>query len=289
MLWAGPAIDRPGETRMKNYKGKTALVTGASSGIGKAFAEDLASRGARVILTARSGPALQAVAADIRGRFSTLVDVVPMDLAQAGAADRLMAAVAAMGLKVDLLVNNAGFGKWGDFLSIEAPANAEMIQLNVTALVELSRLCLPDMLARKDGGIINVASTAAFVPLPYAAVYSAAKTFVLFFSEALWGETRKTGVHVMALCPGGTASNFAAVAADLPGAGAGRPGLDSSESVARAGLDGFLRRRSYLITGKGNQKIAWLPRFMSRQKVVVTMGDRWKTVVDQVAAAKRGG
>jgi len=273
---------------MKSYKGKTALVTGASSGIGKAFAQDLASRGARVILTARSDAALQAVAADIRARCSVLVDVIPMDLAQPGAAGRLMAAVDAMGLKVDLLVNNAGFGKWGDFLSIEAPANAEMIQLNVTALVELSRLCLPEMLARNDGGILNVASTAAFVPLPYAAVYSAAKTFVLYFSEALWGETRNTGVHVMALCPGGTASNFAAVAADLPGAGAGRPGLDSSESVAKAGLDGFLRRRTYLITGKGNQRVAWLPRFMSRQKVVTTMGDRWKTVVDQVAAARRG-
>jgi short-subunit dehydrogenase len=289
MLPAGPAIDRPGETRMKSYKGKTALVTGASSGIGKAFAHDLASRGARVIITARSEPALQAVAAELRGRYSTLVDVIPMDLSKAGAAARLMAAVDALDLKVDLLVNNAGFGKWGDFLSIEAPANAEMIQLNVTALVELCRLCLPGMLTRDDGGIINVASTAAFVPLPYAAVYSAAKTFVLYFSEALWGKTRKSGVHVMALCPGGTASNFAAVAADLPGAGAGRPGLDSSESVAKAGLDGFLKRKTYLITGKGNQRLAWLPRLMSRQKVVTTMGDRWKTVVDQVAVARRGG
>lgn len=271
---------------MKTYKGATALVTGASSGIGKAFAEDLAARGARLILTARSESGLQAVAADLRKRFSTEVAVIPLDLAQSGAAANLMEAVHGQGLAVDLLVNNAGFGRWGAFLDIEPPSNAEMIQLNVTALVELSRLCLPGMISRKKGGVINVASTAAFVPLPYAAVYSAAKTFVLYFSEALWGETRDSGVHVMALCPGGTASNFAAVASDLPGAGTGRPGLDSAESVASAGLKAFLRRKTVVITGKGNQRLRWLPRLMTRKQLVVAMGDRWKTVVDQVAAAK---
>ena len=272
---------------MKNYKGATALVTGASSGIGKAFAEDLAARGAKLIITARSDAALQAVATDLRTRFRSEVVVVPLDLGQPGAAARLMEAVNAQGLIVDLLVNNAGFGKWGGFLEIDGPSNAGMIQLNVTALVELTHLCLPGMVARGKGGVINVASTAAFVPLPYAAVYSAAKTFVLYFSEALWGETRDSGVHVMALCPGGTASNFAAVASDLPGAGTGRPGLDSSESVASAGLKAFLRRKTVVITGKGNQRLLWLPRLMTRKQIVVAMGDRWKGVVDQVAAARK--
>ncbi len=271
---------------MKTYKGATALITGASSGIGKAFAEDLAARGAKLIITARSDLALQALAGDLRKKHGTEVAVVALDLGQPDAAAQLMQAVHGQGMAVDLLVNNAGFGKWGGFLDIEPPSNAGMIQLNVTALVELSRLCLPGMIARNRGGIINVASTAAFVPLPYAAVYSAAKTFVLYFSEALWGETRDSAVHVMALCPGGTASNFAAVASDLPGAGTGRPGLDSSESVASAGLKAFLRRKTVVITGKGNGRLRWLPRLMTRKQMVVAMGDRWKAVVDQVAAAK---
>jgi len=272
---------------MKNYKGVTALVTGASSGIGKAFAEDLAERGAKLIITARSESGLQAVASDLRARFRSEVVVIPLDLGQPGASARLMEAVHSQGLAVDLLVNNAGFGKWGAFLDIEPPSNAEMIQLNVTALVELTRICLPGMIARRKGGVINVASTAAFVPLPYAAVYSAAKTFVLYFSEALWGETRDSGVHVLALCPGGTASNFAAVASDLPGAGTGRPGLDTAEFVASEGLKAFLRRKTVVITGKGNQRLLWLPRLMSRKQIVVAMGERWKAVVDQVAAARK--
>jgi short-subunit dehydrogenase len=272
---------------MKNYKGVTALVTGASSGIGKAFAEDLAERGAKLIITARSESGLQAVASDLRARFRSEVVVIPLDLGQPGASARLMEAVHSQGLAVDLLVNNAGFGKWGAFLDIEPPSNAEMIQLNVTALVELTGICLPGMIARRKGGVINVASTAAFVPLPYAAVYSAAKTFVLYFSEALWGETRDSGVHVLALCPGGTASNFAAVASDLPGAGTGRPGLDTAEFVASEGLKAFLRRKTVVITGKGNQRLLWLPRLMSRKQIVVAMGERWKAVVDQVAAARK--
>ena len=198
---------------MKSFKGKTALITGASSGIGKAFAEALARRGAKVILTARSEAGLNAVADALRAAKAPGVEVIALDLAAPGAGAKLAAAVVAKGLEVDLLVNNAGFGKWGDFLSVEAAVDAEMVQLNITALVDLCHAFLPAMQARRDGGIINVASTAAFAPLPYAAVYSASKAFVLSFSEALFGECEDKGVHVLALCPGGPQSNFAAVAA----------------------------------------------------------------------------
>ena len=274
---------------MKTYKGKTALVTGASSGIGKAMAQDLAQRGAHLILTARSEGALQSLAAELRTRFKVNVSVIAADLAQAGAAAGLMQAVTAQGLSVDLLVNNAGFGKWGAFQEIETDANGEMIQLNITSLVELTRLCLPAMTARREGGVINVASTAAFVPLSYAAVYSAAKTFVLYFSEALWGECRGTGVHVMALCPGGTATNFAVVASDVAALSTARPGMDTPEMVAGAGLDAFLQGRVYLITGKSNQSIAFLPRFLTRKQMVITAGRRWKKVVDLVQGMKATG
>ena len=131
---------------MKSFKGKTALITGASSGIGKAFAEALAKRGARVILTARSPAGLNAVAEALRAAKAPGVEVIPLDLAVPGAGAKLAEAVKAKGLGVDLLVNNAGFGKWGDFLSVEAAVDAEMVQLNITALVDLSHAFLPAIL-----------------------------------------------------------------------------------------------------------------------------------------------
>jgi short-subunit dehydrogenase len=268
---------------MKSFKGKTALITGASSGIGKALAEALAKRGARVIITARSEAGLNAVAEGLRAARAPLVEVIALDLAAPGGAAKLAEAVKAKGLEVDLLVNNAGFGKWGEFVSVDAATDAEMVQLNITALVELCHLFLPPMIARGDGGIINVASVAAFTPVPWAAVYSATKSFVLNFSEALFAEYEDRGVHVLALCPGGTQSNFAAVASNTPGAAA--PGLDTAESVAEAGLKAFLSKRTYLITGKGNGRVAMLPRLLSRKRVARMVGNIWKGVLAGRGAA----
>jgi short-subunit dehydrogenase len=259
---------------MKTVKGKTALVTGASSGIGKAFAELLARSGAHVIVTARSGTALEALAAELTGPKLGGATAIALDLGEPGGAQKLYDAVKAKGLSVDLLVNNAGFGKWGDFLGVDAATDAQMIQLNVTAMVDLCHLFLPAMLERGDGGVINVGSVASFAPLPYAAVYSATKAFVLSFSEALFGEYEGKGVHVLALCPGGTQSNFAAVASNT--AGLSVPTLDTAESVAQAGLKAFLRKRTYLITGKGNGRMALLPRLLPRKSVVRTAGRMWK-------------
>ncbi len=269
---------------MKSFKGKTALITGASSGIGKAFAEALARRGASLILTARSEAGLNAVAEALRAAKAPGVEVIALDLAAPGAGAKLAAAVAAKGLEVDLLVNNAGFGKWGDFLSVDAAVDAEMVQLNITALVDLCHAFLPAMQARGDGGIINVASTAAFAPLPYAAVYSASKAFVLSFSEALFGECEDKGVHVLALCPGGTRSNFAAVASGVAGLKA--PTMDTAESVAEAGLKAFLRKRTFLITGKGNGRIAVLARLLPRKRVVRTTGRMWKGLLQSRGLVK---
>lgn len=269
---------------MKSFEGKTALITGASSGIGKAFAQSLARRGARVILTARSEAGLNTVAVALRAAKAPGVEVIALDLAASGAGARLAEAVKARGLEVDLLVNNAGFGKWGDFLSVEAQVDAEMVQVNITALVDLCHAFLPAMLARGGGGIINVASTAAFQPLPYAAVYSASKAFVLSFSEALFGECEGRGVHVLALCPGGTQSNFAAVASGTQGLET--PPLDTAESVAEAGLEGFLQKRTFLITGKGNGLLAFLPRVLSRKRVVRTAGRMWKGMLQSRGLVK---
>jgi uncharacterized protein len=185
----------------KPHAGQTALVTGASTGIGVDLAECFARDGYDVILTARSETALDAVAARLSTSFGVKAAVVAVDLGEQGGGTRLAEAIGAAGLTVDVLVNNAGFGQAGAFAGSESGPQLGMIDLNVRALVELTHLYWPGMLAQKRGGILNVASIAAFVPGPLMAVYHASKAFVLSFSEALWEEARATGVHVSCLCP----------------------------------------------------------------------------------------
>lgn len=261
---------------MKDLQGKTALVTGASSGIGLAFAKALAARGAHLILTARSADKLREIAAELQGP-GVKVQVFPNDLSQPGAAQQLFEQVTQAGSTVDLLINNAGFARWGEFLEFPRAQYVEMLQLNITALVELCHLFIPGMLGRGEGGIINVGSTASFIPVPYAAVYSASKAYVLYFTEALQGEYGTRGVRCMTLCPGGTDTNFAAVA---NAAVKLRPARrDTPEFVAEAGLVAFLKGELYVIPGSHNQQAAWLPRFLSRKQVLKIVGDTWKKTI----------
>jgi uncharacterized protein len=261
---------RNGEDPMKTYAGKTALVTGASSGIGRAFAVRLAQRGADLIVVARSKGELEALAAELKG---VRVSVIAADLALPGAATRLAQEVAARGLKVDLLVNNAGFGKWGNFLDIDTAAYGQMVDLNCRAVVELCHAFLPAMAARGDGGVINVGSTASYVPVPWSAVYGATKAFVLSLSEALSVEFGGKGVQITALCPGATNSNFARVAhAD---AAVSDDAGDPPELVADVGLDALLAGKMSVIAGKRNQSLAWIPRLVSRDRAVKLVGRIW--------------
>ena len=187
---------------MSEWQGKTVLVTGASYGIGAAFARRLAADGAHLILTARSQEKLAALAAELRQRHGIKVTVIAADLAQASAPQFIFDETQRQQLTVDLLINNAGFGAVGDFGWQPLERQLEMIQVNVTALVALAHLFVQPMLARRAGAIINLSSTAAFQGVPYFAVYSATKSFILNFSEALWAECRPYGVRVLALCPG---------------------------------------------------------------------------------------
>lgn len=188
---------------------QTALVTGASGGIGEQFARQLAARGTGLVLAARSETRLRALAADLRSTHpGPPVDVAVADLSHPGAADALVEHLDSTGVAVDLLVNNAGVGHHGDFLTEDTDAVTRMIQLNCTSLVALTSRLLPGMVSRGRGGIINVSSTSAFQPVPTMAVYAATKAFVLSFTEALWVETRGSGVHVLALCPGSTETGF---------------------------------------------------------------------------------
>lgn len=250
---------------MKSVKGKTALVTGASSGIGEAFAYALAAQGCQLVLTARSEDKLQRTAASIRAKHKVGVTVIPADLSDSRAPYALKQAIDARGLDVDLLVNNAGFGKWAPFLGEELAVYEEMLQVNINALVQLSHLLLPAMLARKSGGIINIASTGAFQPCPYIAVYCASKAFVLSFSEALYGEYREQGITVTAVCPGNTDTSFFDVAHART---EGMPSV-SPEQVAREGLAAFAKARNYVVTGGfGNYMQSLSSRFLPRRTII---------------------
>jgi len=245
---------------MNTFEGATVLVTGASSGIGEAFARNLAEKRANLILTARSGIKLEQIADELRRTCSVSIHVLPADLSSKGAAKLLFEQIKASDLSVDVLINNAGFGKWAHFLGEDLDTYRKMLSLNIDALVDLTYLSLPDMLARRKGGVINVASTAGFQPVPYIAVYSASKAFVLNFTEALTEEYREHGIRFLALCPGYTATNFMHVA------NAHAEGLPfmSAKEVAAAGLNAFLQGRGYHVPGLSNYLTSLFPRFLSR-------------------------
>lgn len=257
------------------FENVTALVTGASSGIGEAFARNLARRGANLILVARSGEKLARLADELKEKYRSSVHVFPVDLVLPEAPQQLLDSVKANGLSVDLLVNNAGFGKWADFLGENLDTYERMLSLNISALVKLTYLWLPEMLARGKGGVINVASTAAFQPIPYQAVYAASKTFVLSFTEALAGEYRERGVRFLALCPGNTATNFMATA---NANAAGMP-FATPEKVAEAGLVAFAKGKAYHVQGRANYLYSLLPRVLSREAVIKIVAGMFKNRV----------
>jgi uncharacterized protein len=255
-------------TQQRPYSGQTALVTGASMGIGVDLAECFARDGYDLILAARSEAALRDVADRLSARFGIKATVFTVDLGEPGGGTRLAAAIKAAGLDVDVLVNNAGFGQAGAFAGSDSGPQLGMIDLNDRALVELTHIYWPRMLDKGRGGVLNVASIAAFVPGPLMAVYFASKAFVLSFSEALWEEARGTGVHVSCLCPGPTKSQFR----DRAGTGATRlaktAAVMDSMPVAEAGYAGFRRNQRTVITGKGNHRTLRMVPFLPRSMIL---------------------
>ena len=190
----------------------TALVTGASSGIGADFAHQLAAEGLDVVLVARRADRLEQQRAEIESRYKVRCTTLAKDLSQPGAAAAVFAETEAKGMTIDWLINNAGFGTNGRFTELPLEREIEEINLNITALVALARLYLPGMVARGRGYVVNLGSVGSFVPTPYMAVYSATKAFILSFSEAISAEVSGKGVKVLALCPGATKTEFQQVA-----------------------------------------------------------------------------
>lgn len=245
------------------------LITGASSGIGEAFARALAARGHNLLLVARSEDKLISQCSELGRIRSIHCQYVAIDLSKPESPARLFAETQNLGLEIDLLINNAGFGSMGDFALLDLERELNIIDLNIRSLVELTHLFLQPMRERKSGSIINVASTAGFQPVPYMANYSATKAFVLSFSQALWEENRAHGIKVMALCPGVTETGFfQASRMDKPPART----VQSPEEVVEVALRGLSRGQGAIISGWPNRFMIALERFLPRSFVVKTMG-----------------
>lgn len=243
-----------------------ALVTGASGGLGADMARELAARGFPLVLTARSADLLAELARALGDDHGTEVRVVPMDLSRPGAGDALADTVQAMGIRVEALVNNAGFGQWGHWLTLDPDEEAAMLRLNVEALTTLTRRLAPAMVAEGCGRVLNVASVAGFFPGPLMSVYYATKAYVVSFSEALREELSGTGVTVTCLCPGPVPTRFQERASlHLPRGAV--PGLVESPRVARAGIEGLLRGRARVVPGLFNKLSVLMPRFLPRALV----------------------
>ena len=256
-----------------NFENTTILITGASSGIGKEFAKQLASQGANLILTARTESDLTKLSEQLESEYKTIwVKAIAIDLSEANSATTLFEKINDLELSVDYLINNAGFGKFCAFSAERFETYHKMLMLNINALVELTHLCLPAMIHKNSGGIINVASIGSFQPLPYQAVYGASKAFVLSFSEALTGELLETNIRVMALCPGTTESRFM----ENANADTSKMNLAPASQVVSAALKAYAKNRMYTVSGKVNYLVSLIPRLVTRKKTVKIVVNMFK-------------
>jgi short-subunit dehydrogenase len=239
----------------------TALITGGSSGIGAAFARRLAAAGYNLILVARRQERLASLANELEGRYPISAEILVADLSKSGDIERVEKRISQL-QDLDILINNAGFGTTGDFAEVDLATHIDMINVHVVASVRLSRVALPGMIARRQGAIINVASVAAFAPLPQSATYSATKAYLTIFSEALQVELDGTGVQVQALCPGFTITEFhdrpdleTFDRSDIP-----KPLWMTAEEVATVSLEALSRNQVVTIPGLWNRLLAVLAR-----------------------------
>lgn len=247
---------------------KTALITGASNGIGLEFAKIHAEKGGNLVLVARSIDKLQSLKTELENKYKISVEIIGKDLGKPNAVQEIYDEVKSKKLKIDYLLNNAGIGTFGNFHENDWKQEEQMINLNVTALSHLCHLFLQDFVAQKSGKILNVASTAAFQPGPIMAVYFATKAYVLHFSEAINEEVKKHGVTVTALCPGATDSNFFNAADMHESALVKGKKLPSSREVAEYGYNAMLKGKPVVIHGTFNYLLANSVRFAPRNLIV---------------------
>jgi short-subunit dehydrogenase len=246
------------------WAGKWALVTGASAGIGVALATQLASEGTHLVLTARRKDRLEEFAQKLRTSYGIHTEAFAADLAQPAAPQQIYDFTKQKQIEIDLLINNAGFGQYGELHAVETQRLLDMVQVNCLAVVHLTRLYLADMVARQRGDVLILASTASFQAVPYISTYAASKAFDLLFAEGLAEEMKPHGIRVCALCPGSTESEFHAVAGQEE---FGSKTRETAEKVARTGLQALADGKSYVISGFGNYLGAQSQRLVPRRMV----------------------
>ena len=261
---------------MNQYR--TALITGASSGIGEAFAEAYAKQGVDLVLVARSKDKLDAIAARLAQKYSgRRIEVITADLSEARPGAALLKKTQALGLEIDVLVNNAGFGLAANFHEDDPARQREMIALNVNAVVDLAQAFLPPMLERGKGAIINIASLAGFQPTPHMTLYGATKAFVLSFSEGLWAEYRNKGIAVLAVCPGPVDTAFfeatgnASLRKTIPSSS-----MLSADAVVATSLKALQQGKSFVVPGAAPKLASLLPRLMPRGLVALAVAKAMK-------------
>jgi uncharacterized protein len=255
-----------------NWFGKWALITGASAGIGVAFAEELAFGGTKLVLTARRRDRLDALAQRLSETYKVQSEVFAADLAEPDAPEKIFKFTKEKGIEIDLLINNAGFGQYGEFPSVDLNRLLDMVQVNCSAVVHLTRLFLPPMIARRRGDVLILASTASFQAVPYISTYAATKAFDLLFAEGLAEEMKPHGIRVCALCPGSTASEFHVVA----GQEKFIRKAETAEKVAHTGLKALAAGKSYVISGLGNYLGAHGERLVPRRFVTKVAAGMFK-------------
>jgi hypothetical protein len=249
---------------MNRWQGKWALITGASAGIGMAIARELAAGGTNLVLTARRRDRLVGLSSELSSKHNIRTLICVADLADPLGPGQIFSYTEEKNVAIDLLVNNAGFGAYGEFQKVQVERLLEMTQVNVSAVVHMTHLYLPGMIERGGGDILIVASTAAFQAVPYISTYAATKTFDLHFAEGLAEEVRQYGVHVCALCPGSTETEFFQVAGQRNHT---RAAPESAEKVAHVGLAGLAAGKSAVISGFTNWLGAETVRFVPRRTV----------------------
>ena len=260
------------------FKGTRALVTGASSGLGDQFARQLAAKGADLVITARSTDKLQALAAELRTSHNVDVQVVSQDLAAPGGALELCKKVDALGVQIDHLINNAGFGNSSRFHECDPERETQMVRLNSEAVIVLARHFLPGMVSRGRGGVLSVASVAGMPPMPFLATYGATKAFVVSWTSGVAEELRGSGVHVSALCPGPVPTGF------QEAAGVGIDGADkllviSAEETVRRGLKAYAQNKTIFVPGAMNKIGMWGVKFTPRNLAARVVGAAMKDSV----------
>ncbi|MGY8638523.1 SDR family oxidoreductase [Bradyrhizobium sp. 14AA] len=258
------------EVATNSFAGKWALITGASSGLGLEFADILAAQKVNLVLAARRREPMEKLASDLRGKYGVDVLVEAINLAAPGAASRLKSSLDARSVTIDILVNNAGFGLHGDFLDTPIEQTANMIQLNITTLTELTHLFGRDMAQRRSGHILLIASLLAFQAVPSYAAYAATKAYVLAFGEALHDELRSHGVVVTSLCPGHTATGFDA-AAGATASSLLRLLTMKPRPVAASGIRALMQGKATVIAGLSNKMAAFSNRLTPRSMQRATM------------------